>query len=993
MQNNDVFSLEYGRLNPQQKQAVDTLDGPVMVLAGPGTGKTQILSLRIANIVQSTDTPPDAILALTFTEAAAANMRIRLARMMGSLAYRVHIHTFHSFASSIISRFPEMFVGMMDSQLATEVDQIRTVEHILKNFRGTYIQWYDTRNVYVYALVTAFDQLKREHISPEMLRIAADAEMTEIQSSTDLYHEKGAHKGKIKSEYKDAIELVEKNRELADLYEMYLSEQKSRKQYDFTDMLIRVVESMERDPDFLLRLQEEYQYILVDEHQDSNRLQNRMITLLASFFDSPNLFVVGDEKQAIYRFQGASPEYFFGFKTKYPDAKIIHLSQNYRSHQGVLDLAHSVIPAQVPLVAQPTEIVHPTLSVFPDEATENFGVTVWIREFLSQGIDPTEIAVLVRKNSHGNAILRACQLAGIQANLEADTDVFSVPLVASIVHLMNVLYDPHNDESMARFLYASFCPLDPVHSARLIRSVSLKRKKSLIDIMSSEQLIKDADCDKPKPVLDLAKKILDLHKKAGSESLVSVFDRLVTDFCVIDPGVETLESDLQSLSVLFSSVQEYAANHSGCTFFEYVEYIHTLVDHGKSLRDNNRRAKSGNVRIMTAHRAKGLEFSAVLIPGVTASGWGGGKSSPIQILDRVLDADPDNDSVDDEKRLFYVAITRARSHLRLSYSQTANSGSLNVPSELLADLSGLRDLEAEPVVSAFADAGLSRVVPTSAVASDTRAQFHELIMGLLYSRPFAATHLNNYLADPWQYIFQNLIRVPKLQNSAMMYGSSVHAAIDALYKMKSVGSDITSELFLDIFAHDLYKRPISNVDYDRLIAKAQSSLPGWYESHHTMFDLYGQSEYRVSGVIIPECNLVLSGVLDRMEYIDGSDTHVCVIDFKTGKPKSRNDILGKTASSDGNYYRQLTFYKLLLDNFREGQYRMERGVLMFVEPKDKEGTKYVEESFVISEDEVSELADTIRRIEAEIVSGSYWDHIPDPKTCDYVELVRRIRGE
>jgi DNA helicase-2/ATP-dependent DNA helicase PcrA len=992
MQNDELFFTEYNRLNPEQKKAVDTVDGPVMVLAGPGTGKTQILSLRIANIVRTTDTPPDAILALTFTEAAAANMRTRLARMMGSNAYRVHIHTFHGFASHLIHSYPESFESIMASQLSTDVDQVRIIEKILKSFSGTYIRWYDTRNVFVYSLIGTIDQLKRERVSPEDLMKAAELELESVQSLPDLYHEKGAYKGKIKADYRDQIELCEKNKEIASLYQMYLDEQKSQKLYDFTDMLTAVEYAFQNDTDFLLRIQEEYQYILIDEHQDSNRLQNKIVELLAGFFESPNLFVVGDEKQAIYRFQGASPEYFFGFQKKYPDAVIVRLQQNYRSHQAVIDTAYQIMPDHEPLMSQPKEIVHPTLSVFPTEQHEYYGLTQWAKQYIQSGIDPNEIAILVRKNAQGTAMERAFRLAGIPARFESDSNIFDNPAVASIIQLLQVIYNPHNSESLARLLYADFMQLDPIDTARVIRGASNKRIKNLIDVMRSEQLLKEIGSEKPKPFLEKAKLIAGLHRDASTEHMVSVFDDIVVRFAIVSPGRDTLEADLDAIATLFSNVQGYASSHKGATLFQYIEYIQTLIDHDKPLSSHSARVHTGHVRIMTVHRSKGLEFDAVVIPSLTDQYWGGGRSGPITLLQSVLDSDPSSQDSDDERRLLFVALTRAKHHIRISYSEQNSTGGTTVPSKFLSEINGLVQYDITDIVAEYATDPIARIVPRESVSVDRKEQFHELIVGLLYARPFAVTHLNNYLADPWQYIFQNLIRVPQMQNSAMIYGTCAHAAMDATYKSTQYGTH-TTDSFLSAFEKELSSQPISQGDYDRLMVKAKKDLLPWYESHKNIFTPHGKSEQRIAGVVIPDCNLVLSGVLDRIEYIDGSDSRVGVIDFKTGKPKSRNEILGKTATSDGNYYRQLQFYKLLLDNYRDGYHQMEYASLVFVEPKDKEATKYAEEVFNITSTDTADLVDSIRAMEQFMLAGEYWSHIPDPKKCSYCDLVLKITGE
>jgi DNA helicase-2/ATP-dependent DNA helicase PcrA len=337
------FERLYNILNKEQKDAVDSIEGPVMVVAGPGTGKTQILTLRIANILRKTDIPADAILALTFTNAAAANMRKRLVSIIGSDGYNVSIFTFHSFANHIIETFPEHFGEITGRTNCSEVERIDIVRSIIKNGRFQILKPINEPYHNVPNIISAISHLKSEGITPETFFAWIKKEREKLEKTEDLYHEKGAHKGKMKGKYQKMFKDLDKDEELALLYEKYQKELIEKKRFDFDDSLLTLIDTMEKDEDFLRELQEEYQYFLVDEHQDTNGAQNRILELLATFFETPNLFVVGDEKQAIFRFQGASLENFLYFEKKFKNVKRITLQTNYRSHQGILDASEDLI--------------------------------------------------------------------------------------------------------------------------------------------------------------------------------------------------------------------------------------------------------------------------------------------------------------------------------------------------------------------------------------------------------------------------------------------------------------------------------------------------------------------------------------------------------------------------------------------------------------------------------------------------------------------------
>ncbi|MFM2357453.1 MAG: hypothetical protein RJA61_190, partial [Candidatus Parcubacteria bacterium] len=351
-----LFDSAYKTLNKAQKQAVDTIEGPVMVVAGPGTGKTQILTLRIANILLKTDTAPENILALTFTESGVLSMRKRLSRIIGTVAYRVSINTFHGFANEIIQNNPEEFPHIIGSRSTTDIEQIGIVEKILQENDFEFLKPYGDQNYFVKPILSGINDLKREGIDTENFKGLIKKAQDEFVSIVDLYHEKGAHKGKMKGVYKDLEKVISKNKELSKIYDIYESSLRKAKLYDYNDMIMEVLRALRSNEDLLLRLQEQHQYILVDEHQDTNNAQNKILELLASHFaPRPNLFVVGDEKQAIFRFQGASLENFLYFKKLYPETVLISLVENYRSTQSILDGAHSMLPGEIVLKAQKFE--------------------------------------------------------------------------------------------------------------------------------------------------------------------------------------------------------------------------------------------------------------------------------------------------------------------------------------------------------------------------------------------------------------------------------------------------------------------------------------------------------------------------------------------------------------------------------------------------------------------------------------------------------------
>ena len=341
--NENIFNIEYGRLNKSQKTAVDMVEGPVMVIAGPGTGKTTILTLRIANILRKTDTPAHGILAITYTDAGVKAMREKLERIIGSRAHDIRIHTFHSFASSIIAEHSEHFIEISDMKTLDDVGIESIIRKILENKEFSELRPFGKPDAYMRAIISTISDAKKNNMDYKMVSQYAKDEIEKIKNDEESISTRGATKGKLKAEALSRIEKCERTVILSEVFKLYEEEKNKAKKLDFDDLIIELLKKL-REDELLLRLvQEQFLYIHVDEHQDTNDLQNSIISLIAEFFDTPNIFIVGDEKQAIYRFQGASVENFMLLKKKWPAMQMISLDTNYRSHQNLLDASFSMI--------------------------------------------------------------------------------------------------------------------------------------------------------------------------------------------------------------------------------------------------------------------------------------------------------------------------------------------------------------------------------------------------------------------------------------------------------------------------------------------------------------------------------------------------------------------------------------------------------------------------------------------------------------------------
>ncbi|NCT95696.1 MAG: UvrD-helicase domain-containing protein, partial [Chitinophagaceae bacterium] len=345
----EQFQKIYNSLNEQQRQAVDTIEGPVMVIAGPGTGKTQILGARIGKILLETDTNPDNILCLTYTDAGVIAMRKRLLGFIGPDAYKVRIYTFHAFCNDIIQENLSLFEKTALDPIS-DLERIALLKelidgfpknHPLKRYRGDV--YYEVRN-----LQQLFSTMKREGWTPEYILSCIDRYIAELPTRDEFVY-KRAYKqfkaGDLKQHKIDEeTERMSKLRAAVQEFPRFQELMSRERRYDFDDMINWVIRAFETDKNILARYQEQFQYILVDEYQDTSGTQNRLVELLISFWEEPNVFVVGDDDQSIYRFQGANVENMQIFADRYQDSLLkVVLTNNYRSTQPILNVSKTLI--------------------------------------------------------------------------------------------------------------------------------------------------------------------------------------------------------------------------------------------------------------------------------------------------------------------------------------------------------------------------------------------------------------------------------------------------------------------------------------------------------------------------------------------------------------------------------------------------------------------------------------------------------------------------
>ncbi|HZJ34880.1 MAG TPA: ATP-dependent helicase, partial [Candidatus Angelobacter sp.] len=530
------FKKRYAKLNKAQKQAVDTIDGPVMVIAGPGTGKTELLSVRTANILQKTDTLPENILCLTFTDSGASAMRERLTEIIGKDAYKVAVHTFHSFGTEVINQNGQYFYQGANFHAADELSSYEIMRDIFEqlDYNNPIAKKLDDEYTHLSDSLKVISELKKSGLTNDELLAILDENNAVIEKAEQLLSPIFAERinkntasnaakhiktirlsngGVILSNVvplstvmADSLEtatneaissnstkpmtawksqwfqkdekgnfvLKSRNRQiklraLSFIYGQYLTSMQEHALYDFDDMILSAVHAMEVFDDLRFNLQEKYQYIMVDEFQDTNMVQMRILHNLTNNEvqgDTPNIMVVGDDDQAIYSFQGADISNIIDFQTNYPRAKHVVLTENYRSTADILKSARDIILQGNERLENRIDGLDKSLtandkttkaSVFLHEAETISDERHWIvgdiKSRIKSGQKPNSIAVFTRRHHEINMLLPYFSQAGIAVNYERRDNVLELAPIKLIEQLSQLLIDlanGHHDEVNAK---------------------------------------------------------------------------------------------------------------------------------------------------------------------------------------------------------------------------------------------------------------------------------------------------------------------------------------------------------------------------------------------------------------------------------------------------------------------------------------------------------------------------------------------------------------
>lgn len=1026
-------------LNPGQRRAVETLQGPVLVVAGPGTGKTQVLATRIANILQSTDTQASNILCLTFTESGVVAMRNRLLKIIGSEAYYVRIHTFHGFAAEIIQSFPEKFAFSRELSQLSDLERIKIVAEIIDNLSSdTDYELRPFYNPYAYQsdILNGIKDLKRENVSVEDFTKLATDSLSALEQSPEV----NSKTGKPTTKWSSELKIAKRNVELAELYAKYQEALEVRGMYDYEDMILFVIREFQKDEELLAHYQERYLYILVDEYQDTNGAQNEIVRLLGSFDPAPNIFAVGDDDQAIYRFQGASVENLLSFNKMFKDVVTIPITSNYRSSQTILDGAASVIEHNADrltnLIPDLTKDLTAALDIkkekiqvyeFTSSQVETKFIAQKLQQLQAAGEDLSEVAVLYRRHSDAEDIIDALQHNSIPMRLVAGSDILENNAVRKILNLLRVIqYEGEGrDLLLLEVLFYDFLSLPRVDVFKLIRFAG-DNKLNIFDLLLDAAKLQEAKIENPEVFTSFAAKLIDWRTLDANLPLSEFAEKVMSGSGYLrrvfgDDQNQADVEDINAVNSLFEFIKLTNRLDRDVKLVKFLEDINLLKDNRLSISAQELDINMQGVQLMTAHAAKGLEFKHVFIIKCYDGNWGGRRTRQIIKLPQDIYTSTDTSELvqksdldnEDERRLFYVAMTRAKEHLYITMAKTYPSGNDTKevsPSQFVGELDS--ELTVKPDVSEFEefDPDYSEALITGIAELNYSEAEREFLSSLVKDFKLSASALNEYIECPLKFKFNRLLRIPKPQDRILALGTAVHYVLEHYHRqlMAGVRKDLDYVQFL--FKKSVEKELISEEEKSLLITEGNKLLTDYFEHYEFNFETPAEVEYGFYGrqVVLENKEqrtenkdsdianepILLTGKIDKITWLDKDNSLVKVTDYKTSSPKSQNEIKGLTKSSEGNIYRQLVFYKLLSeldDRFRPApgkpKYKIAQVEVDFIKPNST--GKFKRELFEISDQDVKDLKEEIYEVMSKIRNlefGGSEDH-PLCGGCEYCQML------
>ena len=804
-------------LNADQLRAVTHGDGPLLVVAGAGTGKTQVITRRIAWLIATRHARPSEILALTFTDKAADEMQARVDQLVPYGYTDAAVGTFHAFGDRLIREFAFDLGLSPDVRVLSRPETVIFLrEHLFEFDLDQYRPLGDPTR-FLGALATLFSRCKDEDISPARYLAHADRVSREAAAAIELMGERGGAATDSDHDAADGqLEVARRQVELARAYARYDELLHRAGFIDFGDQVAIALRLLRESPAARDLLQRRFRYVLVDEFQDTNRAQAELVTLLAD--RHRNVTVVGDDDQSIYRFRGAAISNILGFHERYRRVRQVVLRRNYRSLAPILEASHRLIRFNDPdrlevrsgigkslraerLNPQPAPVRH---QAFTTETEEADWVGADITRRVADGARPRDHAVLVRTNAGADPVLRSLNLAGIPWRFSGTSGLYSRPEVRLLLAFLRAVADPSSSVDVYALAASDLYGIGGDDLAAIVNSAR-RRNHSVWDVL--QELERQPGILRLSPrtreaVARLVSEFRRLIQLGGERPAGQVLYQFLRDTGWLARLAKTdttaAEEALQNIARLFEIVRAQSALLADDRAVFVARHLQTLIEAGDDPPSAELDPDADAVAVLTVHKAKGLEFPVVYMTGLVAGRFPtNARRDPLDIPSELIDeilpvGDPHQQ---EERRLFYVGMTRARDELVLTHAADYGGARARRISPFVLEALDM------PAVAATAGSGALRSHPLDQLAAfETRPPAPDASIEPI-SEPLSLSfgQIDDYLTCPLKFRYAHVLRVPVAPHHAMIYGSALHKAVQEFHRRHAGGEIMSERELIDAF--------------------------------------------------------------------------------------------------------------------------------------------------------------------------------------------------